>query len=792
MINRAWKDLQKKIEKILLKPRSNKTLLKFIVVTFSATILVTSYLLSIPYLSKTLSYKKGDISEEYIRVTKDINYEVKEETEKKKEEALERSPYIFIRDYNTYKKVVEIITGEFSDILSIKGNDQLYEKAVEKLPLLGDSRNISREDVLEIFNYRNQPQALLHWISEYATWVFDNFGILDQPVSQPLSEAELEKVGIRIVTPSAGKDAEFTWNSDRLIYYQDLFTVKNYTRLANNENNISKNKIYYNVRKIAILRVLQLYYQNPYTHYSSFETSKKKEETISKIKPVMATLKKGLTIVRPGDPVDGEKLMQIQLLNEHKKTLNIKNILGIFLVQMILALTLAIYIYKFSDVSMRTMASYIILLSILYQILLISFIISRIPTIQSDATSMGLFIPMIYMSVISCILLGAGNTFAAGVYLSINIFYISEYDNATLLICIISVLTGIFATLRMNRRSDFFIAALMSGIILSFTVLGINLSSNRAGESLEYPMMIAFLNAFLSIVLAIGILPLYEGIFNIPTRFRLMELSDIDNPLLKTLSASAPSSYSHSLLMASMAEKAITRINGDALLTRVGCLYHDIGKTRNPGIYAENKNLDEFKSFSPDYNPTEYASIIIQHVQDGIALAREYRLPEKVIAFIPEHHGTSVMQYFYHETLEKSANSNDSPDKKNFQYPGPRPQTKETAVVMLADSLEAASRSIQQPDRENYTQLIDTIIKNKIDDGQLDESNLTLADLSKIKESFLETMMSTFHSRPSYPSKNKTSELENSLESNNQNSVEKANINVSEAGILKGKTDENY
>ncbi|MDH4201148.1 MAG: HD domain-containing protein, partial [Spirochaetia bacterium] len=198
------------------------------------------------------------------------------------------------------------------------------------------------------------------------------------------------------------------------------------------------------------------------------------------------------------------------------------------------------------------------------------------------------------------------------------------------------------------------------------------------------------------------------------------------------------------------------------------------------------------KFFSPDYNPTEYASIIIQHVQDGIALAREYRLPEKVIAFIPEHHGTSVMQYFYHETLEKSANSNDSPDKKNFQYPGPRPQTKETAVVMLADSLEAASRSIQQPDRENYTQLIDTIIKNKIDDGQLDESNLTLADLSKIKESFLETMMSTFHSRPSYPSKNKTSELENSLESNNQNSVEKANINVSEAGILKGKTDENY
>jgi hypothetical protein len=740
--------------------------------------LINTYLLSIPYLSKTVAYKKGDISEEFIRVVKDISYELADETQKKKDEAYERSPYIFTRDYNMYKKVVEIISAEFAGVLYLKsnekGNDQIYEKAIEKFPMLGNTKTIAREDVLEVLSYRNQPQELIHWVSEYATLVFDNFGILDQPISSPMSEEQLEKTGIRVITNSGGKESELGWNSDRLIYFQYLFTYKNYVRLSSLGDKEFVERVPYNVRKIAILRILQLYYQNPYTHFNSYETTKRKEDSAGKVKPVLAILKKGLTIVRPGDPIDAEKLMQIKLINEHKNTTSIKNIVGIFLVQAILALTIAFYIYRFSSILMRTLASYVILLSLLYEIIIISFFVSLIPDVQNNNMHFALFIPMIFMSVISCILLGSRITFAAGTYLSIFVFYISEYETATLVISIVSVLVGIFATLRMTKRSDFFNTALLSGLVLAITALGIDLSINRIEENIKLSVLLAFMNAFISIVLAIGILPLYEGIFNIPTRFRLMELSDINSPLLKLLSTEAPSSYSHSLLMASMAEKAVAMIHGDTLLTRVGCLYHDIGKTLNAGIYAENKNRNDFKKINTGFEPAEYAATIILHVKDGIDLAREHRLPEKIISFIPEHHGTTVMQYFYHETLKKHKQSGDkAPDKKQFQYPGPKPQSKETAIVMIADSLEAASRSIEQPSRENYIKLIETIIQNKIEEGQFDECNLTMYDFKNIKESFLETMMSTFHLRPAYPGRKKTRRLEKNLEQKSTGSLRK-------------------
>jgi putative nucleotidyltransferase with HDIG domain len=243
-----------------------------------------------------------------------------------------------------------------------------------------------------------------------------------------------------------------------------------------------------------------------------------------------------------------------------------------------------------------------------------------------------------------------------------------------------------------------------------------------------------------------------------------MELSDINNPLLKQLSTEAPSSYSHSLLMASMSEKAVSAIGGDTLLTRVGCLYHDIGKMLNAGIYAENKNLEDFSNSAIGYTPEEYARTIIRHVNDGIELGRQHRLPEKIISFIPEHHGTSLMHYFYHETLKKiSGKRHKPPDKKLFQYPGPKPQSKETAIVMIADSIEAASRSIIDPSKENYIKLIENIIKIKNDEGQLDECNLTMNEVRIIKDSFLETLLSTFHMRPKYPSKSRTRQLEKKL-----------------------------
>lgn len=765
MVGRFWKDFQIEFEKILLRPRSRKTIKRFIALTFGLTIFISTYLLSKPLLSKTIIYQAGDISEEYIRVEKDINYELKEETKKKKEEAAGQSPVIFVRDYSVYKKVVNEINNEFNTLLSIEGNDNLYEKSVNALPFLQETKGIKADDIESALLYRDNPEKLIHWISEYATLVFDNYAILDKKESLAMA---YDKSGMKVITESEIKESEVNWTPEKLIYAKDIFKYKNYSRLLDLSRKIQSAPISRGAKKIGILRALELYYSTPYVRYDEYETKKRKDAAADKIKPVYATLKKGLTIARPGDPIDQEKLFQIKILNEHQGATNFKNILGIFLIQAILSLAIGIYIYKFSDFTMRDLASYLILLSLIYVIIFVSFFVSHIAPVKNGNIYFVLFVPLIFMSVMCCILLGARITFAAGIYLTIFIYFLSSYDTGSLVISIMSVLTGIFATIRMNRRSDFFSAAIMSALIISITVLGLDLSLNKFGQNTVLTVTVSSLNAFLSIVLAIGILPIYEGVFNIPTRFRLIELSDINHPLLKKLSTEAPSSYSHSLLMASMSEKAVSAIGGDTLLTRVGCLYHDIGKLLNAGVYAENKNLDDFARVDTGYDPTAYAETIIRHVQDGIEMAREYRLPEKVISFIPEHHGTSLMRYFYHEALKENEKTKTPPDKGLFQYPGPKPQTKETAIVMIADSLEAASRTVSEPTRENYVRLIETIMSNKAEEGQLDDCNITLNEVKKIKESFLETLLSTFHLRPKYPSKKSTARLEKSYDKNNK------------------------
>jgi putative nucleotidyltransferase with HDIG domain len=246
-------------------------------------------------------------------------------------------------------------------------------------------------------------------------------------------------------------------------------------------------------------------------------------------------------------------------------------------------------------------------------------------------------------------------------------------------------------------------------------------------------------------------------LFNITTDISLLELSNFDRPLLKELARKAPGTFNHSMTMGTIAEAAAEKIGANPLLARVGAYYHDIGKTISPQNFVENQLNNQ--NVHENLTPEESVSLIAQHVKEGISLAQENDLPQELIDFIPMHHGSMVMSYFYDRA--KKIYGDEKVNINNYRYPGPKPKTKETAIVMLADGCESAVRSIEEPNPEKVENVIDNIFQSRIDDNQLDEAPVTLRDITLMKEEFLKILLGQHHKRIKYP---KQEEAERGIE----------------------------
>jgi len=253
-------------------------------------------------------------------------------------------------------------------------------------------------------------------------------------------------------------------------------------------------------------------------------------------------------------------------------------------------------------------------------------------------------------------------------------------------------------------------------------------------------------NGFISTILTIGLLPIFESLFDVTTDITLLELSDLNHPLLKRLSLEAPGTYHHSIIVGNLAEAGAKAIGANTLLSRVGAYYHDIGKVDKPEYFVENQM--GAKSKHEKLTPSMSALILESHVKEGVELAEEVNLPQAVIDFIHQHHGTTVMRYFYNKALEQGAGRD---LKDEYRYPGPRPHSKETAIVMLADAVEAASRVLEDPKPSRLKSLIKKIIDSKLQSGELSDSDLTFKELSAIEHAFLPVLISIFHPRVEYP-----------------------------------------
>ncbi len=307
---------------------------------------------------------------------------------------------------------------------------------------------------------------------------------------------------------------------------------------------------------------------------------------------------------------------------------------------------------------------------------------------------------------------------------------------------------GIFSVRDIKNRGQFFVSGGLVFIgyllVLAATWLYIDLPLSRVAPDLAYAAVASAITVTSSLFLW-GV----ERIFDITTDLTLLELSDTNRTLLKNLSLRAPGSFNHSLQVANLAEAAADRIGAHTLLTRVGALYHDIGKMKNPEYFVENQRT--MVSPHDDLKPRMSALIIASHVKEGLEMGRNEGLPEQVLKFIPMHHGTARIEYFYQKAISNAEDEEPDIPESEFRYPGPKPDSKEAGILMLSDSIEAASRSLDDPSPRQLENLIDLIFSERIDDGQLDNTDLTFRDLRLMKDTFLKMLLGIYHVRVKYP-----------------------------------------
>jgi putative nucleotidyltransferase with HDIG domain len=306
---------------------------------------------------------------------------------------------------------------------------------------------------------------------------------------------------------------------------------------------------------------------------------------------------------------------------------------------------------------------------------------------------------------------------------------------------------GVFAVRNAERLVQFLVGGFFVGLsVLAVLAATWLLDPERGTGDIPWLVLSATANGGLAAFLSAGIFVTLGALLGITTRLQLLEMSQLSQPLLLRLQDEAPSTFQHSVIVANLAEKAAHVIGADALLARVGCYYHDIGKLARPGFFIEN----QLGGANPHdaLQPGDSARIIADHVRDGLALANQYRLPARVAAFIPEHHGTRFVSYFYRRATE---GGDPDVDPNEYRYPGPKPQTRETAIAMLADSSEASVRSSPDRSPERIDAIIDEIFAERLAEAQLDESDLTLRDLRDVAASFKHTLRAVYHPRIEYP-----------------------------------------
>lgn len=510
------------------------------------------------------------------------------------------------------------------------------------------------------------------------------------------------------------------------------------------------------LKRISEALVKPLVAQN--MNYNAQATEENRELARRQVEPVI--ILRNTLIVSEGELVTVQQLALLEELGLIRgRQADYPGYVGLFVLLLIVFIVVGVYMSIFVK-NVYNNPSLLLLMGI---VVIITLAIS----IAANYFS-GYLIPVAMGIILITVLFGYKLALIINLVLALMVGLISGENFSFMVLALLGGLVSIYAVTRLSQRSDlaragFYVALTNAAVIIAIYLFFGNVSMDYDSLlSFSYSIFAGIGNGIFSSVVAIGMLPFLESIFGVTTAITLLELSNPNHPLLREMLLKAPGTYYHSMMVSNLSETAAETANADPLLTRVGAYYHDIGKLKRPYFFSENQLSGEnpHSKLSPNLSTL----IIGAHPKDGVELGRKHRLPEVIIDIAAQHHGTSMISFFYQQALENNHREEVIADK--FRYEGPKPQSKEAAIVMLADAVEAGVRSLSKPSANRVETMIRRMVKEKLEDGQLDQCDLTLKEIDKIAEAFVYIMSGIYHTRIEYPEKELKAELERSAEAN--------------------------
>lgn len=478
-------------------------------------------------------------------------------------------------------------------------------------------------------------------------------------------------------------------------------------------------------------------------------TDEKRQEASDSVQPVQ--IKQGQVLVEENDLIDREVYRKLELTGLLNNSNLLKPISGLLLMIGLFIATLVYYFEK-QQQELKLKNKSLLLFSIITTLILV--IMEVVSLFQKiEYTNIGYLVPIAAGAILIRLLLNERLAILGSIILAIcgsmmfNQGVTGTFNYVIGIYYLISSISGILFLGKHNARSKILQAGLFVSFINMIIVLSLLLIQNTALSPVEIGtlMLMGVVSGLASSVLIIGLMPFFETGFGILSTMRLIELSNPNHPLLRKILTETPGTYHHSVMVANLSEAACEAVGANGLLARVGAYYHDLGKTKRPQYFIENQmNMDNpHDKLSPQLSK----NIIIAHTTDGANMLRSYKFPKELVDIAEQHHGTSLLKFFYYKAKEKG----DQITEKEFRYPGPKPQSKEAAIISVADSVEAAVRSMHNPNPERIEKLVRGIISDKLQDGQFSECDLTFRELDTIAKTLCATLKGIFHSRIEYP-----------------------------------------
>ena len=679
---------------------------------FAAVLALALGLALFPAFPRQLKVREGDVASRTFRAPRDISFQSDVLTEKRREEAAAAVPDSVVFDPSVRTEQLAKLDAVLGQVAGVRNSLALTPQA--KSAALGRIANLN-------LSQRASSLVLSFTDEQWAAGGDEARRVLSQVLGESLGEEATDSARDRVrelISQELG--------SDQALVVEELARPL----------------------VVANLRVDQA------------RTDEAREAARAAIVPVQVSFAKNQVIVQSGDVVDATELEALREAGLLSPGLRWDTGAAASIIALMAGALLGTYLYLFQPPSVHSNRHLLMVILVVVVPVLVAKL--YLPLIFPDDSRhfLAYMLPLAAAPILLAALLEAQLAVAVVALLTALLTFTAVYlpdlssvaatgplDSLRMtLVTGFGGLAGVFAVYRAERLNRHLVAGVAVTVMVMAVLMGVWLLDAER-RTLDIPWMVAAagVNGFLSAFIALGAFLGLAFLFGITTRVQLMELAQINQPLLRRLQNEAPGTFHHSIIVGNLAERAADAIGADSLLVRVGCYYHDVGKLLQPGFYVENQMGGE--NPHERLEPKVSAQIVSEHVRGGLELARKYRLPQRVAAFIPEHHGTRLVTYFY----RKASQERGEVDATDFTYPGPKPQTRETGLGMLADSVEATVRGSPDHSPERIDALVEEVITERAMEGQLDDCDLTLRDLKTIAESFKATLRGVYHPRLEYP-----------------------------------------